>query len=445
MYHSLPNDLLSCVFRTRSNLTNRGVVNIGRVFLQLTHVFLISLCGNLTLHAQTSPISKNNTDETSFTISENAKDLGFDLEKLSLIDEYFSKNFESGNMIGGSALVLKGGKEVACGQWGYKNQRRGKQMRRDTIFRIYSMSKPITSIAAMQLVERGTLNLDAPITDYLPEFKNLKVLNETSNNGISPLNRPMTTRDLMRHTSGLTYGFFGNTSIDQAYKDKGILVTDSSLEVTVKKLSDIPLLYQPGETFHYSVSTDVLGRVIEVVSQMSFDDYLRKNIFDPLKMNDTFFSVPKEKLDRFALLYTAKQGNKLRPASHIQSVRFYDPDNSFYSGGGGLCSTLDDYAVFCEMLLNRGSRNGVEIVRGKTIDQVFSNQLESLPQSGQFKFGLGFRIFPKGDYGWGGAAGTRFWVNPEKDLAIIFMTQILPYGNRNLGESLRAKVYDALQ
>mgnify|MGYP001184595114 CR=1 FL=1 len=449
MHPSLPNDLPFRVFGTPQNLTNRGGVEFGGVLLQLTQVFLISLCGSLygslALHAQTSLISKNNTDENSFTISANAKDLGFDLEKLSLVDEAFSKNLKSGKLIGCSALVLKSGKEVAYGQWGYQNQRRGKQIRRDTIFRIYSMSKPITSIAAMQLVERGALNLDAPITDYLPEFKDLVVRDEESNDGISPLNRPMTTRDLMRHTSGLTYGFFGNTPIDQAYQDKGILVTDSSLEVTIKKLSDIPLLHQPGETFHYSVSTDVLGRVIEVVSQMGFDDYLRKNIFDPLKMNDTFFSVPKEKLDRFALLYTAKQGNKLRPASHLQSVRFYDPDNSFFSGGGGLCSTLDDYAIFCEMLLNRGNYNGVEIIKANTVDEVFSNQLESLPKSGQFKFGLGFRIFPQGDYGWGGAAGTRFWVNPEKELTIIFMTQIMPYGNRKLGESLRAKVYDAIQ
>lgn len=402
---------------------------------------MISLCGCITLHAQTSLIS----NENSFTISDNAADLGFDLEKLALVDESFLRQLKSGKMIGCVALVIKDGKEIAYGQWGYQNQRRGKQIRRETIFRIYSMSKPITSIAAMQLVERGTLDLDAPVTDYLPEFKDLAVRDQESKDGISPLNRPMTIRDLMRHTSGLTYGFFGKTPVDQAYQKQGILVTDSSLEVTVKKLSKIPLLHQPGETFHYSVSTDVLGRVIEVVSKMNFDDYLRKNIFEPLKMNDTFFSVPKTKLDRFSLLYTPNRGNGLKPANLFKSARYYDTNNTFFSGGGGLCSTLGDYAIFCEMLLNRGNHNGVDIVKPKTIEQAFSNQLESIPNQKQFKFGLGFQIFPEGDYGWGGAAGTRFWVNPAQNLTIIFMTQIMPYGNRNLGESLRAKVYDAIK
>ena len=411
--------------------------------LLISLFFCVSFCS--TLHAQKSIISSDDSTETSFTISDSAEDLGFDLKKLSLVDASFSKHLKSGKMIGGSALVLKGGQEIAYGQWGYQNQRRSKPIQRDTIFRIYSMSKPITSIAAMQLVERGDLLLDAPVTQYIPEFKDLVVRDEESTDGVSPLNRPMTIRDLMRHTSGLTYGFFGNSPVDQAYRQQGILVTDPNLEITVKKLSNIPLLHQPGETFHYSVSTDVLGRVIEVVSKMNFDDYLRKNIFEPLKMKDTFFSIPEEKLDRFSLLYTAKPGNKLKPASHIKSARYYDSNNSYFSGGGGLCSTLDDYANFCEMLLNRGSHDGVEIIKAQTIDQIFSNQLETLPNQRQFKFGLGFRIFPQGDYGWGGAAGTRFWVNPEKNLTIIFMTQIMPYGNRNLGESLRAKVYDAMQ
>lgn len=427
------------------NSSFRRDLKIGRVFRQLSQVLLVSLCGCLTINAQTSMISNGETNETSFTITDKAGGLGFDLDKLTLVDEIFSKHLKSGKMIGGSALVIKDGKEIAYGQWGYRNQRRGEQIQRDTIFRIYSMSKPITSIAAMQLVERGTLHLDAPVTDYLPEFKGLVVIDEESADGVVPLDRPMTTRDLMRHTSGLSYGFFGNTRVDQAYKKKGILVTDASLEVTINKLSKIPLLHQPGETFHYSLSTDVLGRVIEVVSKMNFDDYLRKNIFEPLEMNDTFFSVPREKLDRFSLLYTPSRGNGLKPASLFQSARYYNTNNSFFSGGGGLCSTLDDYAIFCEMLLNRGNHNGVDIVKPETIEQVFSNQLGTIPNQRQFKFGLGFEIFPEGDYGWGGAAGTRFWVNPAQKLTIIFMTQIMPYGNRNLGESLRAKVYDAMK
>ena len=269
----------------QTNSPFRRDLKLGRVFLQLSQVLFVNLCCCLTIHAQNKIHLTDETNETSLTIAEKAENLGFDLDKPSLVDETFSKHLKSGKIVGCSTLVIKDGEEIAYGRWGYRNQRRGQQIQRDTIFRIYSMSKPITSIAAMQLVERRTLHLNAPITDYLPEFIDLVVYDEESNNGVVPLDRPMTIRDLRRHTSGLSYSFSGNTRVDQAYKKKGILVADSSLEVTINKLSKIPLLHQPGKIFHYSLSTDVLGRVIEVVSKMNFDDYLRKNIFEPLEMN----------------------------------------------------------------------------------------------------------------------------------------------------------------
>ncbi|MFK7765965.1 MAG: serine hydrolase domain-containing protein [Mariniblastus sp.] len=379
-------------------------------------------------------------------ISDDAAELGFSVKKLESIDRKMNGLVRSEAVVGCSALVLKDGKEVYFGKWGYQNKRKKLPIDRQTIFRIYSMTKPITSIAAMQLVEQGKLDLDAPITTYLPEFAKLKVLDER---GAKPVEvdpkRPMTTRDLMRHTSGLTYGFFGNTTVDKKYRESGVLMTDISIKSTVEKLANIPLLHHPGTRFHYSASTDVLGRVVEVVSGKQFDEYLKENVFQPLEMSDTFFSVPEEKQDRLAQLYAPKNG-ELKPASPLQSIRFVNEDNIYFSGGGGLCSTIDDYLKFSKMLLNKGELDGKRIVKEETIAQMFTNQLGKIEQSpgASFKFGLGFRCFPKGDYGWGGAAGTRFWVNPEKQLAIIYMMQTMPNRSK-FAETVREATYSALR
>ena len=381
------------------------------------------------------------------TIYDQAAELGFDLNKLQSIDRKMTGLVKSGNVIGCSALILKDGEDVYFGKWGYQNKRQGIPVDRGTIFRIYSMTKPVTSIAAMQLVESGKLDLDAPIMTYLPEFAKLKVL-ETRNGKsveVEP-KRKMTTRDLMRHTSGLTYGFFGNTPVDQQYRKAGVLMTDISIKSTVKKLGDIPLLNHPGTKFHYSASTDVLGRVIEVASGMKFDAYLNESVFKPLGMTDTFFAVPNQKQDRFAQLYTSKAKGKLGVASPLHSIRFYNEDNSFFSGGGGLCSTIDDYATFCKMLLAKGKFGETQIVKPETIDEMFTNQLAKIerPPGRGFQFGLGFRAFPQGDFGWGGAAGTRFWVHPEKQTAVIYMMQIMPV-KQSYGEIVRDAAYSALR
>jgi CubicO group peptidase (beta-lactamase class C family) len=381
-------------------------------------------------------------------ISPNAAELGFDSQKLKKIDRKFSGLLKSKKIVGVSAFIARKGEEVFYGHWGFQDREKSIPLDRKSIVRIYSMTKPITSVAAMQLVESGKLELDAPVSKYLPEFKELKVLEgkgETAKK-VEP-KRTMTVRDLLRHTSGLTYGFFGNSDVDKEYRKLGVLMTDIKIKTTVKKLGSIPLLYHPGSQFHYSVSTDVLGRVIEVASEKKLDDYFRKNIFEPLGMSDTFFSVPKAKQDRLMQLYANRRGKPIEPASAMNSVRYLNERNKFFSGGGGLCSTVDDYFAFSQMLLNKGTLNGKRIIGEVSVNEMFTNQLAEIERSPgkQFEFGLGLRRFPKGDYGWGGAAGTKFWVHPEKETVIIYMIQMMPDEGQKHHEIVRGAAYSALR
>jgi len=414
----------------------------------------LSICFASFVHAQndskTKPESAKSSDKmpSQVLISENAEALGFSPKKLQAIDRKISALVRAKKVFGCSALVYRKGEEVYFGKWGYQDYDKQTVLERDTIFRIYSMSKPITSIAAMQLAERGELDIDASVTEYLPEFADLKVLETKQGKPVEvDPKRKMTTRDLLRHTSGLTYGFFGNTPVDQRYRKAGVLMTDLSIKSTVTKLSKIPLLHHPATQFHYSASTDVLGRIVEVASEKKFDQYLNENIFDRLEMKDTSFMVPTEKQKRFAELYKPENKGDLKVANPLQSFRFKSQSNQFFSGGGGLCSTVDDYLAFCKMLLNKGKSGDEQIVKPETLEQMFKNQLGQIERSPgkQFKFGLGFRVFPQGDYGWGGAAGTRFWVHPEKEMAIIFMMQIMPNGNRKYGELVRDLAYGAMR
>lgn len=374
--------------------------------------------------------------------------VGLNKEKIGKIDTAMEGHVKSGKMVGASALIFKDGKEVYYKNWGKADREKDVDMKRDTIVRIYSMSKPITSVAIMQLVEKGKIDLDKPVAEYLPEFKDVKVLEKGKSDSdmewveVKP-KRVMTTRDLLRHTSGLTYGFFGNTEVDKRYRKAGVLA-DRTIEAMVKKVAKLPLLNHPGTQFHYSVSTDVLGRLVEVASGERFDKYLKANIFDPLQMKDTSFVVPKAKRDRFAKMYSP-DGDGLKQASSFRSMSFLNEKNLMFSGGGGLCSTVDDYLSFSRMLLNKGELHGKRLLKADTIDQMFKNQLDTVEKSSSmFKFGLGFSISPQGDRGWGGAAGTRFWVNPDKKMIIVFMVQINPY-NAKFGEEVKRLTYRAME
>lgn len=374
--------------------------------------------------------------------------VGLRAAKLNEIDALMHDHLEEGRMVGAIALVAKDNQVVYFDKWGDQDRAKGVPMAEDTIFRIYSMSKPITSVAIMQLVEQGKIDLDISVAKHLPEFKELKVLETVQGDDGSegtrlvPAEREITVRDLLRHTSGLTYGFFGDSEVDKQYLRAGVLMTDGDIAETVTKLSKLPLKHQPGTRFEYSVSTDVLGRIVEVVSGETLDVYFAKHIFEPLGMTDTSFSVPQHKQDRFAEMYS-RNGDDLEPAPARRSRRFVSATR-FFSGGGGLCSTTHDYLRFCMMLLNEGTLDGQQVLRPETVREMTRNQLD--PKiSPNFQFGLGFALRNTGDYGWGGAAGTRFWIHPEKKIIGLVMVQINPYRGPNFEQQLKRIVYSAVE
>lgn len=401
--------------------------------------------------------------------------VGMSSERLERIGAAMESHVAQENMAGALGMVARHGKVVYTETWGEADRENGVPMTPDTIFRIYSMTKPITSTAVMILYEEGKLLLNDPVGKYIPEFADLQVAVATADGGAAgetrDAKRPMTVRDLLRHTSGLTYGVFGNTEVDQQYRQAGLLFADRDLAHFVEKLSEIPLQFEPGTRWHYSVSTDVLGRLVEVVSGQSFDDFLDERIFGPLNMVDTSFWVPPSKRDRFAQLYSPK-GTSDDPEAFLQvntsteidvapptASRNYvgDEPPGMLSGGGGLVSTASDYMRFCLMMLHGGELDGVRILSPKTIELMTSDHLVDI-EGGIFGrpgtgFGLGYAVShgpgaageytSEGEYNWGGAAGTRFWIDPEEQLIGIYMVQILPH-RTTLGTEFRHLTYQAL-
>lgn len=372
-----------------------------------------------------------------------AEGAGFDSSALEALDALFEREVEQGRVVGCVALAARGDHVGYCRTFGLRDREAEEPMTEDTIFRIYSMSKPVTSVAVLMLVERGSIQLDDPVEKHLPALAEQRVLAEVDGEMVEvAAERSMTVRDLLRHTSGLTYGFFGNTPVDQAYRKAGILSRQDDLEALVEELAEIPLLHQPGTRYHYSVSTDVLGRLVEVVSGQDFAAFLEENIFEPLGMVDTFFTVPRERQERLAQLYRPVEGGGLAPARAMTSWRFVNP-NRFYSGGGGLCSTIGDYLRFARMLLGKGELDGTRILEEETVAAMTSDQLgEIRGRRGGFRFGLGVSIDDRGRYGWGGAAGTRFWIDPREGMIGLFMVQIYPYRAPNYERQMKDILYD---
>jgi len=387
-------------------------------------------------------------------MAKSPEEVGFSSKRLERTRQAFKVDVDNKTTPGVVLLIVRNGKVVTYDNIGYQDRAAQTPMKKDSIFRVASMSKPITTVAAMILAEENKLDIGAPVAQYLPEFKDVKV----GPDHVAP-KRPMTVQDLMRHTSGLTYGLFGNSPVDQMYR-KADIFNSKSLAEMVKTVASMPLLHQPGETWEYSVSTDVLGRVVEVVSGMDLDAFVQEHITGPLKMNDTGFWVKPEAVSRLA------------KADTKSNLPFADPTQrpALLSGGGGMFSTARDYARFSQMLLNGGELEGVRILGPKTIALMTSDQLPAnterhtpvamalgpfgpTPEMGT-SFGLGFAVRvdagrnPEpgsiGDFSWGGITGTLFWIDPKEKLVAVMMTQSPQGANGLIWRQTRTMVYQAL-
>ena len=351
------------------------------------------------------------------------EEVGVSTKRLKRIRSLLQGYYNSGQVSGFLTVVARRGKIVHFETIGMRDFEDSKPMEPDTIFHIYSMSKPITSVAVMMLYEEGHFQLDTPVSGFIPEFKDMKVYNKDQTE-ILDAKKKITIKHLLMHTAGLTYGW-GNKPVDALYREAKIREPGSTLADMVRKLGDIPLVHEPDERWTYSVSTDVLGYLVEVVSGMPFEEFLQTRLFEPLGMVDTAFSVPPEKRDRLATLYRRTKENGLE-----RTQRAAIPDDEFTyfpSGGGGLVSTAADYMRFSQMLLNGGELDGVRILGKKTVE------LMRYPHHDDW-FGLGFRVVTRknppnilnsvGSYSWGGAAATTFWIDPQEELVGLLMTQL---------------------
>lgn len=398
--------------------------------------------------------------------------VGLSSGRLDRIRPVMNRHVAEKRIPGAAGLIARQGKIAYQEAFGMADVEAGRPMRMDTIHRIYSMTKPITSVALMMLFEEGKFQLNDPVAKYLPEFAKMQVAIEEKDPQTGkpviktvPARRPITVRDLMRHTAGLTYGVFGDTLVDREYR-KARILSQLNLADFVRDLAAIPLQYEPGTRWHYSVSVDVQGRLIEVLSGMPFDRFLQERIFMPLEMNDTAFVVPAGKKDRFARLYTITKEGKLAASPTCSSrqecfdafpnaVPDFLSSMGMLSGGGGLTSTAYDYLNFCQMLLDQGVYKGKRLLGRKTVQLMSSDHLGSIPGMGPGTgFGLGFAVSKApgeagvmgspGEFNWGGAAGTKFWIDPQEQLIGIFMIQILPHNGLEYGSEFRVMTYQAI-
>ncbi len=400
------------------------------------------------------------------------EDVGLSSERLARIDRHLQQRYVDQKKIAGAlTLVARRGAVAHLSPLGMMDLERGKPTAEDTIFRIYSMTKPITSVALMALYEQGYFQLNDPVHKFIPEWRNLGVFEAGSYPQFAtrPPDRAMTVRDLMMHMSGLTYGFQMRSNVDAAYRKLGIggaATPQGTLRDMVEKLAKLPLEFSPGTQWNYSVSTDVLGYLVELFSGRRFDEYLQEQLFGPLGMVDTGFAVPPDKKERFAANYTRGSDKSLQLADDpLDSI--YARPRAFLSGGGGLVSTAADYFRFSQMLLNGGEIDGVRILGRKTIELMTLNHLPGGQDltglaRGRFAettydgvgFGLGFSvqlgpertgvIGSAGEYAWGGAASTAFWVDPVEELVVIFLTQLMPSTTFNFRGQLKPLVYSAI-
>lgn len=380
---------------------------------------------------------------------------------------------------GASALVLQDGEVSYRDHVGWMDFRNEIPMSDSTLFRIASMTKAVTSAAVMLLYEEGQLSLSDPVSEYIPAFSNPVVVVgwDTSSSGtVTPktisAKREITIHDLLSHTSGLSYNFMSGENFASLYQQAGVTdgltQIDITLDQNIERLAELPLMYQPGTRWHYSLSHDVLGRVIEIVSGESLDKFFQEHIFRPLDMNNTHFFISRDKVDRLATLYTIDSEQKITPTGEepiragnlVYSSDFhYQGPKKYYSGGAGLVSTINDYGRFLQMLLNGGELEGTHLLKPGSVKTMTQNQIETLtisPFTGHGdKFGYGFGVLTEagktndvasvGTYSWGGIFNTYYWVDPQEQIVGIIMTQLFPYDHLTLRNDFKETVYEVIR
>jgi CubicO group peptidase (beta-lactamase class C family) len=395
------------------------------------------------------------------------EDVGMSSERLARIRTAMQRYVDKGLVPGVVMMVARQGKVVHFDAVGYRDAENKAPMTTDTIFRVASMTKPIASVALMMLYEEGHFLLNDPIAKFLPEFKEMKVAQVASNEErtgtpykLVPAARPITFKHVLTHTAGFANSYRGITlpeftkTFQQGHKP------NETIGDAVKRLATLPLNFHPGDAWEYGNATDVVGRLVEVISGMTLDEYMQKRIFAPLKMTDTYFYLPQSKLDRFAAVYQPdeKNGNKIKllEAPTAES-RYVKEPHVYFSGAGGLVSTANDYLRFHQMMLNGGELDGVRILGRKTVELMTTNHIGNLPvwlTGPGYGFGLGYRVMKDvgqagipssvGEYGWGGAFCTYFWVDPQEELIGIMMTQVIPYTHINIRQEFQVLANQAI-
>ena len=412
---------------------------------------LLSLAGTLSIGQQLPTASPES--------------VGLSSERLQRITAAVDQSIKDQQIAGAVTIIVRHGKVAWLKSQGMLDREAAKPMPEDAMFRICSMTKPITTVAVMMLYEEGKFELEDPISKYLPEFKSPKVLVKSASGGSPytiPATREITIRDLLRHTSGLTYNW--NQDLGKMYDDAnvatGIMQYDGTIADSVKRLAAQPLLFNPGERWEYSLGVDVLGRLVEVVSGMPLDEFLRKRVFEPIGMKDTYFYPPQEKLARLAAAYGIFDGKMTRFPDKpvVDGLLTYSADYPYngpkklFSGGGGLVSTAADYAQFCQMILDNGTIHGKRLLSRKTVELMTHDQLGKIaPEQG---FGLGFGIDgtkapldelgTPGEFGWGGFFYTTFTIDPKEQMIVIFMAQLHPAGDVNIQNVVKTMAYQSI-
>lgn len=397
----------------------------------------------------------------SFTTTQKAEEAGLSEARLSHIDKLLEQSVKDQHIPGAVALIVRNGKIAYYKAFGSSDIEKKSPLRKDDIFRIASQSKAITSLAVMMLWEEGKFVLDEPVSKYIPEFKNPKVLKsfnkDDSTYTSEPATREITIRHLLTHSSGIDYAVIGSQDFKAIYAKAGIpsgIGNDRDLlEDKMKLLGGMPLKHQPGERFTYGLNTDVLGYLVEVWSGVSFDQFLKTRIFDPLGMKDTYFYLPKNKHNRLVALHGNKDGkvNKLEAAAYdAMDTDYPKVKGTYFSGGAGLSSTVEDYAKFLQLFLNNGEFNGVRLLGRKTVELILTDQLPDMDN----EFGLGFGLETEkndfrspasvGSFSWGGAFSTQYWADPKEKLIGVIYTNIYNNPHGYIAEKFKVLTYQAI-